>query len=131
MRPVPRRQWTSNSERAAGAEIVGGAHGGGVTAGQEVAGVHVDAVDELLFQNGAPAPPLNPVVDWNFVGTPTKVAPGELTASAMAATGIKIAAAKIPNVFNIFMVPPMGSLPPAAFETVWQLFRLTDVFVPS
>jgi len=46
----------------------------------------------------------------------------------MAAAGIKIAAAKIPNVF---MIPPMGSLVPAAFETVWQLFRLTDVFVPS
>src|ERR1700681_1549547 len=65
---------------------------------------------ELLFQNGAPRPPLDPVVDWKFNGTPSKTSPGALTASAKAAAGINIAAATIPN-FVIFS--PMGSWGPA------------------
>jgi hypothetical protein len=68
----------------------------------------------LLFQYDVPWP----VVDENVTGTLTKPAPGELIVSAMAAAGIKIAAAKIPNVF---MFPPIRLASAGCPKTVWQL----------
>jgi hypothetical protein len=72
--------------------------------------------DEVLFQKGTL---WVPVVDWNVSGTPANTAPAELMVSAIAAADINVAAAII---LNVFIFPPMGSLPPAALETVWQLF---------